>query len=94
MARAVDSGDVRAGLIIPAGYERALARGEKVKVGFVIDGSDPSVATTALSAAQGVGQAQSIEVLNRRCLGGWRRRRASRSIPGSGTIRAWRAPTS
>lgn len=63
MARAVDSGMVRAGLIIPAGYERALARGEKVTVGFVIDGSDPSVATTALSAAQGVGQAQSLEVL-------------------------------
>ena len=27
MAQAVDSGAVRAGLIIPAGYERALARG-------------------------------------------------------------------
>ena len=63
MARAVDSGDVQAGLTIPAGYERVLARGEKVKVGFVIDGSDPSVASTALSAAQAVGQAQSIEVL-------------------------------
>ena len=41
----------------------SLARGEKVKVGFVIDGSDPSVASTALSAAQAVGQAHSIEVL-------------------------------
>ena len=63
MALAVDSGRVQAGLTIPAGYERALARGEKVKVGFIIDGSDPSVASTALSAAQGVGQAQSLEVL-------------------------------
>jgi ABC-2 type transport system permease protein len=63
MARAVDGGHVQAGLIIPAGYERALARGERVKVGFVIDGSDPAVASTALSAAQGVGQAQSLEVL-------------------------------
>ncbi len=69
MARTVDGGDVQAGLIIPAGYERALARGDKVKVGFVIDGSDPSVASTALSAAQGVGQAQSFEVL-RTALGG------------------------
>jgi ABC-2 type transport system permease protein len=69
MARAVDSGAVRAGLIIPAGYERALARGEQVKVGFVIDGSDPNVANIALAAAQGVGQAQSIEVLEQ-ALGG------------------------
>jgi len=63
MAWAIDSGEVRAGLIIPAGYERALSRGEKGRVGFVIDGSDPGVATTALSAAQGVGQAQSLAVI-------------------------------
>ncbi len=65
MARAMDSGVVRAGLIIPAGYGRALQRGEKVKVGLVIDGSDPTVATTALSAAQGVGQAQSLEIIQK-----------------------------
>ncbi len=69
LALAMDSGQVRAGLIIPAGYERALARGEKVKVGFAIDGSDPAVASTALSAAQGVGQAQSVEVIEQ-ALGG------------------------
>jgi ABC-2 type transport system permease protein len=62
LALVVDRGDVRAGLLIPAGYERDLARGEKVSVGFVIDGSDPAVATTALSAAQGVGQAQSMDM--------------------------------
>jgi len=62
LAWAVDSGDVRAALIIPAGFERSLARGEKVSVGFVIDGSDPSVANTALAAAQSVGQAQSVEL--------------------------------
>lgn len=65
LSRAVDKGDVRAGIIIPAGYERALAKGEKVKVAVVIDGSDPSVASAALSAAQGVGQAESGKVLKR-----------------------------
>jgi ABC-2 type transport system permease protein len=65
LSRAVDKGEVRAGIIIPAGYEGALAKGEKVKVAVVIDGSDPSVASAALSAAQGVGQAQSTEVLKR-----------------------------
>lgn len=63
MARVVDSGEVRAGLMIPPGYEQALARRQKAQVGFVIDGSDPNVANTALAAAQGVGQAQSVEVL-------------------------------
>jgi ABC-2 type transport system permease protein len=63
IAHAVDSGAVRAGLIIAAGYEQALLAGETVKVAFVIDGSDPSVANTALAAAQGVGQAQSVELV-------------------------------
>jgi ABC-2 type transport system permease protein len=69
LAFVVDNGDVRAGLIIPAGYEQALVRGQKVRVGFVIDGSDPSVANTALAAAQGVGQAQSVAAV-RQALGG------------------------
>ena len=69
LARLMDKGDIRAGLVIAVGYERALLRGEKVKVGFAIDGSDPAVASTVLSAAQGVGQAQSIEVVGQ-ALGG------------------------
>ncbi len=69
LAWAMDKGDVRAGLLIPAGYEWSLQRGEKVEVGFVVDGSDPAVASTALSAAQGVGQAQSVEVVEQ-ALGG------------------------
>lgn len=63
MARLVDNGDVRGALVVPAGYQRDLERGDKVRVGFVVDGSDPSVANTALSAAQGVGQAHSVEVV-------------------------------
>jgi ABC-2 type transport system permease protein len=65
LARAVDNGEVRAGIIIPAGYERALAKGERVRVAVVVDGSDPSVASAALSAAQGVGQTQSAQILQK-----------------------------
>jgi ABC-2 type transport system permease protein len=65
MARAMDGGAVRAGLMVPAGYERSLARGDKASVGFAIDGSDPTVANAALAAAQGVGQAQSLEVIQK-----------------------------
>jgi ABC-2 type transport system permease protein len=69
LERAMDGSRVRAGLIIPTGYERALLRGEKAQVAFVIDGSDPTVASTALAAAQGVGQAQSIEIVARSMAG-------------------------
>jgi ABC-2 type transport system permease protein len=62
LARLVDSGRVRAGMIIPAGYGRDLTRGKRAQISFVIDGSDPNVANTAFAASQSVGMAQSVEV--------------------------------
>jgi ABC-2 type transport system permease protein len=61
----VDSGQVRAGLIIPVGYGEALTTGGRVQVAFVIDGSDPSVASTVFAASQSVGQAQSMRIMER-----------------------------
>ncbi|TEU12193.1 MAG: ABC transporter permease [Anaerolineales bacterium] len=61
----VDSGQVRAGLIIPAGYGQALTTGDRAQVAFVIDGSDPSVASTVFAASQSVGQAQSMRIIER-----------------------------
>ncbi|GAB4542597.1 MAG: ABC transporter permease [Anaerolineae bacterium] len=61
----VDSGQVRAGLIIPAGYGEAVANGEQAQIAFVIDGSDPSVANTVFAASQSVGQAQSLRIMER-----------------------------
>lgn len=69
LARLIDRGDVRAGLMIPAGYGVALASGGVGQVGFVIDGSDPSVANTVLAASQAVGQAISLELAKQQ-LGG------------------------
>ncbi len=66
IAQLLDRGDVRAGIIIPAGYGDNLARGTTAQVAVLIDGSDPSVATTAFSAAQLVGQAQSIKIVQQR----------------------------
>ena len=62
----VDSGRVRAGLIIPAGYSGELAAGERAQAAFVIDGSDPSVANTVFAASQSVGQAQSTRIMERK----------------------------
>lgn len=62
LGRLIDGGRFRAGLIIPAGYGRELEKNHKAQVSFVIDGSDPTIATTAFSAAQTIAQAQSLEL--------------------------------
>jgi ABC-2 type transport system permease protein len=62
----LDSNTARAGLIIPPGYQRAIERGETGSVAFVLDGSDPTVAGTALSAAIMIGQTQSTKVSQQR----------------------------
>ncbi len=62
----VDRGRLRGGLIIPAGYGRTLEKTGQAQVAFVVDGSDPSIAQTAFSAAQAVGQAQSVRLIQER----------------------------
>lgn len=62
----IDRGEVRAGLIIPAGYGQEILQGKQSQVSFVVDGSDPSVAQTAFSAAQAVGQALSAQLIEER----------------------------
>jgi ABC-2 type transport system permease protein len=62
----IDNGDARAGLIIPPGYSSTIQSGGSAQVIFVLDGSDPTVASTALSAAQLIGQAHSTQVLQSR----------------------------
>ena len=54
----IDRGTARAGMIIPPGYGNQIAAGETAQVAFVIDGSDPTLAATALSAATFIGQAK------------------------------------
>ena len=63
----IDAGQARAGLIIPPNYtEQVQAMAQLGQVMFVLDGSDPTVASTALSAAQLIGQAHSTEILEAR----------------------------
>lgn len=66
LAQRLDRGEIRAAMIIPAGYAEQLARGETAQVAFLIDGSDPSVASTAFAASQSVGQAQNTRVIQQR----------------------------
>lgn len=62
----IDSGAARAGLIIPPDYSEQMLGGASAQVAFVLDGSDPTVASTALSAAQLIGQSLATQVLAER----------------------------
>ncbi len=64
----LDSGQARAGLIIPPSYTDDIRGGKSARVVFVLDGSDPTVASTALSAAQLIGQAHSTQILEARLI--------------------------
>jgi len=52
----IDSGQARTGLIIPPDYSTRVASGKGAQVALVVDGSDPTIAGTALSAATMIGQ--------------------------------------
>lgn len=59
----IDSGSVRAALIIPPDYADMLARGQQAHIVFLVDGSDPTIADSAISAANFVGQAHSTALV-------------------------------
>jgi ABC-2 type transport system permease protein len=70
----IDGGQARAGLIIPPDYAERLEAGRTTSVAFILDGSDPNVASTSLAAAQLIGQSYStgliVERFTRQGLGG------------------------
>jgi ABC-2 type transport system permease protein len=58
----IEKGEARAALIIPPDFSQRLAEGD-AQVSFILDGSDPTVASTSLSAARLIGQAYATEIL-------------------------------
>ncbi|MBL8057456.1 MAG: ABC transporter permease [Anaerolineales bacterium] len=62
----IDGGQARAGLIIPPDYSTRLSGGGNASVAFILDGSDPTVAATALSAAQLIGQTRATAIMAER----------------------------
>jgi len=59
----IDDGKARAGMIIPPDYSDRILAEEPAQVAFILDGSDPTVAATALSAAQLIGQSLGTELM-------------------------------
>lgn len=58
----IDKGQAKVGLIFPPDYPARVAKGDAT-VSFILDGSDPTVASTALSAAQLIGQNHATRIL-------------------------------
>jgi ABC-2 type transport system permease protein len=58
----IASGKARAAVIIPPDYAQRLSDGD-AQVAFILDGSDPTSASTALSAAQLISQSHSTGIL-------------------------------
>jgi ABC-2 type transport system permease protein len=62
----IESNKARAAIIIPPDYSENIASGRTAQVAFIIDGSDPNIAGTVLSAAVLIGQAKSTEIATTR----------------------------
>jgi ABC-2 type transport system permease protein len=58
----IESGDARVALVIPPDYDRNVLEGN-AKVLMVLDGSDASIGSTALSTARLVGQSYGTKIL-------------------------------
>ncbi len=61
----ISAGHARAAVIIPPDYAQRINDGN-AQVAFILDGSDPTSASTALSAALLISQAHSTELLTQR----------------------------
>jgi ABC-2 type transport system permease protein len=62
LRRLIDDGEARAGLVIPPDFSASLLAGDTAHLAFVLDGSDPNVASTSLAAAQLIGQSYSTAI--------------------------------
>jgi len=58
----IEEGKARAAITIPPDYAQRLAEGN-AQVAFILDGSDPTSASTALSAAQLISQSHATQIL-------------------------------
>lgn len=58
----IENGDVKAGLVIPPDYAETIKKGKEAQTQLIIDGSDPTVARTALSSGLMVSQTYSLNL--------------------------------
>jgi ABC-2 type transport system permease protein len=61
--RLIDTGTVRASIVIPGDFARRLKRGRPATAQLLVDASDPNTSQNAIAAAQLVGQRKNVEIL-------------------------------
>ncbi len=59
--RLINNGDVKGALIIPGDFQKKINRNDEAKAQLIIDGSDPTVANTALQSGMLTSKMHSIE---------------------------------
>ncbi|MBI1846321.1 MAG: ABC transporter permease [Candidatus Rokubacteria bacterium] len=88
IARLIDGGQAKVGIVIPPDYATRLARRE-AEVQVIVDASDPQVATSAMNAAAALGADRSLRVLSETVQGNVVRRDQP---PLDMRVRAWYNP--
>jgi drug efflux transport system permease protein len=88
LARLIDGGDAKVGIVIPPDFARQLAR-RSASVQVVVDASDPQVATSAMNAATALAADRSLAILTETTGGAVLRRDAP---PLDFRVRAWYNP--
>ena len=82
----IDQGKVRVGLAIDVDYAKDLHRSSPAKLQVLVDASDPQVAASTLSNANGIAQTRSLSILARRV------HLSGDKMPVDVQIRAWYNP--
>ncbi len=60
----IDSGDARAGLVIPPDYDKLIRNGQEASVQFFVDGSEPNAALQAIANAHLIVQAKGADLMS------------------------------
>ncbi|MDE2180034.1 MAG: ABC transporter permease [candidate division NC10 bacterium] len=90
VTRLIDSGKAKVGIILPPDYARALKQQRVAQIQVIVDASDPLVATSAINAANAIGQVGSLRIASetlQRSAG-----RVPPTTPLDVRVRAWYNP--
>ncbi|HWQ69860.1 MAG TPA: ABC transporter permease [Patescibacteria group bacterium] len=90
VTRLIDSGWAKVGIIFPPDYARLLRQQRVTQVQVIVDASDPLVATSAINAANAIGQVGSLKIASETL-----QRSAGRVTPPTPLdvrVRAWYNP--
>lgn len=66
IVRLIESNEVPAAIIIPPDYSKTLVTGRTAQVGLILDGSNPTIASTALAAATTIGRLHATAIVAER----------------------------